>query len=70
MKPNQVLARLILGTGQVAHALGVSRTTIHRMVAEGRLAYAFRTDKGVLRFTVQNLMDYLEQLQESGEEDA
>ncbi len=57
---HDVIANMIVGSGQIAFALGVSRTTVVRMANEGEIGHAFRTPAGAFRFRVKHLAEYLE----------
>ncbi len=59
---HDVIANMIVGSGQIAFALGVSRTTVVRMASEGRIAYAYRTPAGAFRYRVKHLAEYLERV--------
>jgi excisionase family DNA binding protein len=57
---HDVVANLLVGTGQIAFALGVSRTTVVRMAHDGRLKYAYQTPAGAFRFRIKHLVEYLD----------
>ncbi|MCP4549281.1 MAG: helix-turn-helix domain-containing protein [bacterium] len=57
---HDVVANLLVGTGQIAFALGVSRTTVVRMANDGRLTHAYRTPAGAFRFRIKHLVEYLD----------
>ena len=54
------IANLLVGSGQIASSLGISRTTVVRMAHEGKLPYAHRTPAGAFRFRIGHLAEYLD----------